>query len=563
MPMSEILFQYHRVHPTTWVYLSSLLMIGLYFKFGRFWSVRNLDLVLLILLAPGLLMAQYGGEVGVKARRMAVLESQRRLEQSPAQAEHSPAEQAQLVKDAIPRLLEAWEARRKAAEETQLEADRAEPEPWDDVDLEPESPETVPQEVVGPAEESDRSPEDADAIADVVPPASPESAARQLLEHSRQIERLGYLWLLAVGALLLLRLLLDTTMVRRPLLEPNLSSGGLTFIGVSLFVFLMANVWVSEPLALERLDEIALERLEDPESFVQNSGGIIRRGPGYALLNLIPSIPTSPLVPEGAEAHQPGRRLIIAKLIAIFCHLALILGIVGIGYWHFGNMKTGIGTATLCLMLPYTAQMTGHIEHVIPSGLLVWAVLCYRRPLTSGMFIGLATSLVYYPLFLLPLWISFYWRKGVMRFVSGVVASLVVMAILLYFIPETSYLENLQKMFGIWLPYMDDLEGIWGLGWNPIYRIPVIAAFVAMCGTMAIWPAQKNLGSLISCSAAVMVATQFWHGFGGGMYIGWYLPLLLLTIFRPNLEDRIAQSVLGEGWLPRRLVGAANGMKDS
>ena len=46
--MSEILFHYQRVNPTTWVYLSSLLMIGLYFKFGRFWSVRNLDLVLLI-----------------------------------------------------------------------------------------------------------------------------------------------------------------------------------------------------------------------------------------------------------------------------------------------------------------------------------------------------------------------------------------------------------------------------------------------------------------------------------------------------------------------------------
>lgn len=481
-------------------------MIGLYFKFGRFWSVRNLDLVLLILLAPGLLMAQYGGEVGVKARRMAVLENQRRLDDAPTEAE---------------------------------------------------------QEADGSVKQVDRLPEDDDETGDIGQPPLPKSAGRQLLEHSLQIERLGYLWLFAVGALLLLRLLLDTTMVRRPLLEPNLTSGGLTFIGVSLFVFLMANVWVSEPLALERLDEIALERLEDPESFVQNSGSILRRGPGYALLNLIPSIPTNPLVPEGAEAYQPGRRLIVAKLIAIFCHLALILGIVGIGYWHFGNIKTGIGTATLCLMLPYTAQMTGHTDHVIPAGLLVWAVLCYRRPLTSGMFIGFATSLVYYPMFLLPLWISFYWRKGAWRFVSGVVATLVVMAILLYFIPEASYLQNLQKMFGIWLPYMDDLEGIWRLGWNPIYRIPVIAAFVAMSGTLAIWPAQKNLGTLLSCSAAVMVATQFWHGFGGGMYIGWYLPLLLLTIFRPNLEDRVAQSVLGEGWLPRRLVGAANGTKES
>ena len=71
--MSEFLFQYQKVNPTTWVYLSSLLMIGLYFKFGRFWSVRNLDLVLLILLAPGLLMAQFGGE----QRRFAWLESQR------------------------------------------------------------------------------------------------------------------------------------------------------------------------------------------------------------------------------------------------------------------------------------------------------------------------------------------------------------------------------------------------------------------------------------------------------------------------------------------------------
>ena len=58
--MSEILFQYHKVDPTTWVYLSSLLMIGLFFKFNRFWSVRNLDLVLLILLAPGLLDGERG-----------------------------------------------------------------------------------------------------------------------------------------------------------------------------------------------------------------------------------------------------------------------------------------------------------------------------------------------------------------------------------------------------------------------------------------------------------------------------------------------------------------------
>ncbi|RPH83119.1 MAG: hypothetical protein EHM77_02275, partial [Planctomycetaceae bacterium] len=58
--MSEILFHYKRPDPTTWVYLSSFLTIGLFFVFHRFWSMRNLDLVLLILLAPGLLIVYEG-----------------------------------------------------------------------------------------------------------------------------------------------------------------------------------------------------------------------------------------------------------------------------------------------------------------------------------------------------------------------------------------------------------------------------------------------------------------------------------------------------------------------
>src|SRR4029079_12562072 len=126
--MSEILFQYHKVHPTTWVYLSSLLTIGLYFKFSRLWSVRNLDLIGLILMAPGLLLVGQGKHLDV-----------------------------------------------------------------------------------------------------------------------------GYIWLFVLGGIFLFRLLLDPMMVRRPLLEPNLSVGGMTFIGVALLIFLMANVVNSKP----RLDDVA------------------------------------------------------------------------------------------------------------------------------------------------------------------------------------------------------------------------------------------------------------------------------------------------------------------
>jgi hypothetical protein len=41
-----------------------------------------------------------------------------------------------------------------------------------------------------------------------------------------------------------------------------------------------------------------------------------------------------------------------------------------------------------------------------------------------------------------------------------------------------------------------------------------------------------------------MIAAQFWHGESGGLYIAWFLPVLLLTIFRPNLQDRIASKVV-------------------
>jgi hypothetical protein len=41
-----------------------------------------------------------------------------------------------------------------------------------------------------------------------------------------------------------------------------------------------------------------------------------------------------------------------------------------------------------------------------------------------------------------------------------------------------------------------------------------------------------------------MLGTQFWHAYGGGLALAWYLPLLILTVFRPNLEDRVATNVV-------------------
>ncbi|MCA9138349.1 MAG: hypothetical protein KDB00_16375, partial [Planctomycetales bacterium] len=352
---------------------------------------------------------------------------------------------------------------------------------------------------------------------------------------AKQLQRRGFVMLFVVELLILIRLLADSMMSRRPLLDPNLTVGGLYFISISLFIFMMVNVATSTP---------RMRVWQGPEL-----------GPGYALMHSLPTITTRPISQALAAAEPPTPDeldmdkhswTILAKVLAISAHLAIIVGVVLIGNRHFGNLRSGVGCALLYLMLPYTAQMTGCVDHALPAALLLWAVLNYRRPFVAGVFLGLAAGLVYYPLFLLPLWCSFYWQRGVRRFAVGVIITLTVLVVLLSVGGTDSLVDHLRRMFGLFAPTQEP-RGIWALGWDPRWRLPVIVAFGILCALFAAWPSPKNLGTLIGCSAAVMVAVQFWHGYGGGLYIAWFLPLLLLTIFRPNLQDRVALKVVQRG----------------
>ncbi len=239
----------------------------------------------------------------------------------------------------------------------------------------------------------------------------------------------------------------------------------------------------------------------------------------------------------------------VKQATAIIAHLAIVLGMVLIGYRHFDNTHTGIAAATLYLLLPYTANFTPRIDHVVPAALLVWAIQSYRRPVVAGIFVGLAAGLIWYPLFLLPLWCSFYWRRGLLRFSLAVLIVLAIMAVSLPLYAVTPW-DPIRISSATPLGSCTRLPPTFaGSGkLSGPFRWPVMAAFIAMCGSMALWPPQKNLGSLLACSAAIMLGTQFWKAYEGGTFMAWYLPLLILAIFRPNLEDRVALSAISEGW---------------
>jgi hypothetical protein len=56
-PVSTFL-DFNLPNPTTWLIFSFLLAMALFFKFSRLLSIRNLDVVMIFLLAPGLLLVQ-------------------------------------------------------------------------------------------------------------------------------------------------------------------------------------------------------------------------------------------------------------------------------------------------------------------------------------------------------------------------------------------------------------------------------------------------------------------------------------------------------------------------
>lgn len=448
------------VNDPTWFYLSFLLIISVYFRFSRLWSIRNVDLLLLLGIAPGLLLAV-------------------------------------------------------------------------------EYPVT------------------------------------------------GYSWLFVTTGLCLIRMLWDPLLDRRPKLEPNMNSAGLVFLCGAAFLFLMAKVLTESPATTTVESVRSAQQLigqhpkgptvssetsqgssatadektpatADEKTDAKSAGQSIPAGPSASLL-AAPVVQITKAVTEGAnqnvvptaatdEADNAKIELIAARCIAILAHLAVILGLVFAGARVFGDRETGIAMATLYMLVPCTAIAVEQASHVLPAALIVWAIVAYRHPLISGSLIGLACGTLFFPIFLLPLWIGFYGRRGGLLFTA---AFLLVTCGLL----GTLYLNSadqstlLRQVVGY--IHWTDLQlqgstaatGFWS-SLDTVYRIPVFVAFLVMLCVLTFVPSNRNLTHLIAHSTAVILGTQFWYPREGGVYVLWYLPLLLLVIFRPVLKQHTAPQQL-------------------
>ncbi len=423
--MDHLLPGGYSLNDPTWFYLSFLLILAVYFKFSRLWSMRNIDLVLLLSISPGLL----------------------------------------------------------------------------------------------------------------------------LVRHSeKSVAAVGYAWLFGVTALLLVRALSDGLITRRPRLEQNMNAAGMVFLCAATFLFLTTKLLTEAPAA----DTVPV-------------------GPATSLVADGVAQISKVVAPASSAASPTDPDVVTGRLIAILAHLAVIVGLALVGRHIFGDPDVGFAMATLYMLLPCTAYDVGKINHVLPAALVVWAIWAYRRPFVSGALLGLACAMMFFPIFLLPLWAVFYGRRGGLRF--GTAVALTTAAILSCLMLMSSDSQTVARALLGYVPWNEFLDSASKPGWweqrEAAYLVPVFVSYLVMLVALTVWPRRKSLAHVIPHSAAIIIGMQFWYPDQGGVYVLWYLPILLLVVFRPLMTNHFApelkplqllQQVAGQGPPQAELVGSSAGV---
>lgn len=429
----EIILRGYSVNEATWIYLSFLLVVAIYFRFHRVWSLRNLDLLILLSLSPGIYFIEFAGQ-----------------------------------------------------------------------------------------------------------------------------QLLGFIWLLTVTMACLVRCFLDFGIKRRPRLEQNLNFPGLAFLGIATFGFLVTRA-VQEPLpestkaAVREADELLKggQKSAKVKSKPANKAGeeVAPTGPATGILTA-PVVSTSRNLMSDKQKKQTTDgfsygEVIAVKIFVVLSHFAIVAGLFCIGWWHFADRSIGLSMATLYLLLPCTAFYVSELNHALPAAFLLWALISFRHPMTAGILFGMACGTMFFPLFLLPVWIAFFGRKNSIRFgVSVASVAILIVGVLAFTTSDANALTQ-QTIGGLNLQLFTfegpgAATGFW-MTLHPAYRIPVMTAFVAMVVVLTIWPRKKTPEVLMAHSAAIIVSTQFWYPQSGGIYVLWYLPFLLLLVFRPRVTTHALQ----------------------
>lgn len=224
-------------------------------------------------------------------------------------------------------------------------------------------------------------------------------------------------------------------------------------------------------------------------------------------------------------------------LAALYCGSVGVLGIGGSG--------DQIGGMTF-------------VSHIIPASVTLVAFLYLDKPVVAGALLAAAAAFGFYPAFMFPTWLGYYWgdsRKAAWKYVAGfgVVSLAVGVWVLLASRPAdglglvaTIVRDTLghqtdpqvygRTPFGFW----GQQTGVWRWLIQPMVGesamlSPFFLLYCAFLVATAIMARNVGLVGLALLTSAVALGANIWKIHATGAYLAWYYPFLLIGALGPGI----------------------------
>lgn len=281
----------------------------------------------------------------------------------------------------------------------------------------------------------------------------------------------------------------------------------------------------------------------------------------FQLLSGLPS--NNPDVrPIDKEYKRPAGH--VTQLTCLVFQLLAIYALFELGRRHAGE-SIGLAMAILYAGSPYVMGLgsddgeliTGlpFISHIAPAAMILLALLFLERPFISGLMLAGGVGVLFWPAFLFPLFLGWYFwqqRDGVVRFTAGFVSAGVAIAVMvIYFTGSigdqgpidlllTSTLEHQEGVgqreygaskFSFWGTH-PKLAAFWQqpiIGNTSILK-PTFIVFSMLCALSFMLVRGKEKAQFALLIAFLAAAIQLWKTHAGGTYVEWYLPFLITGI---------------------------------
>lgn len=319
---------------------------------------------------------------------------------------------------------------------------------------------------------------------------------------------LGYAVLLCFAAATVVRCYIDPGLERRPALGTNVTPGAMTFL---VCVAVLFHVLCGRNVHPNQLD-------------VFSKGADL----GAAATPLV-------VWPAVRALVGPTWSYVVDLLISSFAHAAVAFALVMVGRCWFNDVGLGLASALCYVGSAAVLWSVGSPAHAVPPALLMVALVSASRPLVAGLVLGFVAGVTDGIVLLIPFWAPVLMRQHARGFAIGLLSGLAASWVV-------AYAGGCEWALGtgrLQTVYFDRVScgpehGIWGEA-SPALRLAVVAVTLGLVSGFLLWPIHKNMMSVVAASTAILAALQLWYPYGGGTYVTWYLPLLLLLIFRPTL----------------------------